>query len=600
MKHFNHCNRFIFIFINLVVVLISTVHAQSYKKTYNQNINHNVRNQNGKNLTLNFAVQYDAFFGEPLIKSRTKITNEGNFIIYNGKKYTREQIGDKAFDNVEIGLVNVAFDIYQGSIKVTTVQLDNELSVSFIAGSPDWDELWPGVSEERAKQIWKEGYTIRNARLYNVKFNGFYGIESYLKNIEQEKVKQQQAKERKELEEKRKKEQEAEKVKQEKATASQNQTKASDNTSIAYSNTKPSNNSSNSYNSQSSNSNAQSSYRTAVQEQQLAYKRKQEAYAEKQKREQERQIAELNKKIKENQKNYERLTVASNQASNELSQGNYMKAGVTMATEYAKQGNKTGAYVSLAAGTIGELIKVNAENKRRREAEEQRQRELERKRLEEKRKLEEIERKKIAEEKLLRRTFNMLANRIRNDKEGIIRKRVNAIKNEKNMEPTYSLQTNDPIYFHYVLIDKNYDDISERLVYPRTIDIKINTEPKIYVSPVIAIHPNVRGEFKYIKDIKKELEESFSKDPTKIFQLRGWSFNQEEINQNIKTLSDKAINAGFQINYDELGLVDYEEKNTESVLKSNYWNTQVPTKKDTLNPSIEIKNNKPNYWKNNN
>lgn len=137
--------------------------------------------------------------GEPLFSSRTKVTTEGDYVIYNGIKYTKEDLGEKAFNNIEIGIINVSFDIYQGQQKITTVILENEISVSFIPGSPDWDELWPGVSAERAKQIWKEGYSIRNARLIDVKFRGFYAIDTLL-------AKQEEAKKLKEAEEKKKEE----------------------------------------------------------------------------------------------------------------------------------------------------------------------------------------------------------------------------------------------------------------------------------------------------------------------------------------------------------------------------------------------------------
>lgn len=205
--------------ISIILVLIgSSINAQSqdYKKTYNQTINYKTGNKNGKNINLDFACKYDAFFGEPLFSSRTKVVSEGDFVMYNGKKYYRSEIGDEIFDKIEIGLVNVSFDIYQGSNKITTVSLDNEISVSFIPGSPEWNNMWPGVSEERAKEIWKQGYSIKNARLYDVKFSGFYALESYLKKKAHEEKKQIEEEQRKKPEAEKKHKEEKERLEKEK------------------------------------------------------------------------------------------------------------------------------------------------------------------------------------------------------------------------------------------------------------------------------------------------------------------------------------------------------------------------------------------------
>lgn len=191
------------------------VSAQNYQKTYQQNISYKTGNKDGKNLTLDFACKYDAFLGEPLFSSRTKVVSESDFVMYKGVKYTRAEIGDEVFNKVEVGLINVSFDIYQGSSKITTVHLENEISVSFIPGSPDWKDLWPGVTEERAKKIWKEGYSIRNAKLYDVKFNGFYALESLLKKRKKEEEDAKKEAEKKKKEEEAKKKEEKEKAKKE-------------------------------------------------------------------------------------------------------------------------------------------------------------------------------------------------------------------------------------------------------------------------------------------------------------------------------------------------------------------------------------------------
>ncbi len=216
----------------LFIILLMSTHStfsQQYEKTYRQNINYTTGNQNGKDVQLDFACKYDAFFGEPLFSSRTKVISEGNFVMYNGTKYYRSDIGDEIFDNIKIGLINVSFDIYQGNSKITTVSLHNEISVSFIPGSPEWDEMWPGVSEERVKQIWKDGYSIRNARLYDVEFSGFYALENFIRKKEEDEQKkiEEEKRQKEETEKKAKEEQERlEQEQKEKEEAEQKQKEA--------------------------------------------------------------------------------------------------------------------------------------------------------------------------------------------------------------------------------------------------------------------------------------------------------------------------------------------------------------------------------------
>ena len=134
--------------------------------------------ENGIEAQVRVKIVFDTFGGEPTEKSMARIESVGR-IHFDGNIVTREQVGDRAFDRVEFGLINVLADIYQGSSFISTKRFDNLVSGD-VAGSPNWDDVFPGVSAERAKSVFREGFTIRNIRLTEVNNYSFSLVEEAL------------------------------------------------------------------------------------------------------------------------------------------------------------------------------------------------------------------------------------------------------------------------------------------------------------------------------------------------------------------------------------------------------------------------------------
>jgi hypothetical protein len=164
----------------LLFLLISySLHSQNYRTQRETLISYRPDNTNGKDLNIRFRVIYDVYFQEPRISAVAKVESEGDFVYFNGTRYSRNDIGEDIFSKIEPGNLDVAFDIFQGNIKISTVHLTNLISFD-VSGSPDWSNLWTGVGAERAKEIFKEGFQIRNARVTKANFGGFYALESFL------------------------------------------------------------------------------------------------------------------------------------------------------------------------------------------------------------------------------------------------------------------------------------------------------------------------------------------------------------------------------------------------------------------------------------
>jgi hypothetical protein len=156
----------------LFVLFFSVMIISAQKKTFNDIVQYRTGNTNGKDLTIEFAAVYFTYMNDPQYNERAKIISEGAFIMYNGKKYFKSDIGQEVFDKVKMGLVNIQFDIYQGSSRVSTVRRNNvSTSAGLVQYGYFWRTLWPGVSAENAKNIFKNGFTVKNVKIYNVKFN---------------------------------------------------------------------------------------------------------------------------------------------------------------------------------------------------------------------------------------------------------------------------------------------------------------------------------------------------------------------------------------------------------------------------------------------
>lgn len=118
-----------------------------YKKVYQTTIDYQKEEHTG---SLRFKCVFDAFFGEPTEKAMVEVLSH---------------------DGCEPSVIDVSVDIYSGNTKVSTKTFTNLISFD-VSGSPSWGDLWPGVSAERVKELYKNGYTIRNARLASASFSG--------------------------------------------------------------------------------------------------------------------------------------------------------------------------------------------------------------------------------------------------------------------------------------------------------------------------------------------------------------------------------------------------------------------------------------------
>lgn len=176
------------------VISFSVLTIYGQKRSFDERVQYQTGNKDGKDLTIDLEVIYDTHLGDPIYKESAKVISEGDFVMFNGGKYFKNDIGQVVFDKVSTGLLNIQYDIYQGSNRVSTMRRNNVYtSKGLVPYGFFWRTLWPGVSSEDAKNIYKEGFTIRNVKIYNVKFNMYP-----LKDLLAKRKREEEAKKREE------------------------------------------------------------------------------------------------------------------------------------------------------------------------------------------------------------------------------------------------------------------------------------------------------------------------------------------------------------------------------------------------------------------
>ncbi len=137
-----HLLLFFFIFTS-IISFNSSFGQQKYETT----ILYDEGDNSGKVM---FRCSFDHMMGELLIKAVAKVDS---------------------YEGCDPGVLNVTVDIYDGSSKVSTKTFSNLISMD-ISGSPDWSAAFPGLNAEQAKDLYKKGFTIKNAQLSGLSFPG--------------------------------------------------------------------------------------------------------------------------------------------------------------------------------------------------------------------------------------------------------------------------------------------------------------------------------------------------------------------------------------------------------------------------------------------
>lgn len=176
--------NFLFVTRIFILVLFSTViKAQTGERTIDWSPS---RGSSGCNATVTIRIKYSVFLEEP-VYTVVAVVNKGNQIYYNGKTYTAEQVGRDAYNSIMFNTVNVRAEIYIRDDYKTSVDFKNVSGID-LQGSPSWSDVFPRLNEEDAKEIFRQGFNIRNIDVSGLSVidESMHGVKVYVEKKERD------------------------------------------------------------------------------------------------------------------------------------------------------------------------------------------------------------------------------------------------------------------------------------------------------------------------------------------------------------------------------------------------------------------------------
>lgn len=181
MKRTAHYH-FLSLMLLLLISLQLTAQAKSYKVQAEQEILYEpdatLKGASGK---ITARIIYDVYFGEPTIKALAGKFQLGDYFYYNKQRYPSATLPPEIRTKIRLSLTDVCYDISSaGRVVVANICKKNLMDWDMSA-SPNWKDIFPGLSAEQAKDLYKTGFSITNIRITGVSMNFPYDIEKYLK-----------------------------------------------------------------------------------------------------------------------------------------------------------------------------------------------------------------------------------------------------------------------------------------------------------------------------------------------------------------------------------------------------------------------------------
>lgn len=280
---------------------------------------------------------------------------------------------------------------------------------------------------------------------------------------------------------------------------------------------------------------------------------------------------------------------ASEKTMTQWANGNYIAGSTALVSEYASQGNKVGAYGTLAIGVGMQIASQIRENKLRNERiEAERQERLRRER--------EIKRKKETLLKEQKERFYELVDQYRKEKKAIIRKRESFYKNSLTLTSLSkkTANNNEPMYF-FVVTSNKINSYSEKINFPNTIEIIISNEVLAEISPILVVHPFSNSEYPLMTEVKEWVSQKLSNQflDAKNIKYSKWCNQIEGIQQLYKKEVEQATNNHLKVKFGKTSFIHLNEKD-RSTEENNYWVNPDMFAKDKSNDSTEVK--EIDYW----
>jgi hypothetical protein len=136
--------------------------------------------QNGPSMTVLIRIKHDAFFGDANESHIAGKYELGAYVIYKGQRINTATLPDDVKAKIKFSSVDICYDIEDAQTKkVVSTKCKGIVMTSDFPGSPNWDKMFPGLSADRAKALYKSGYNIINIRVTKLSYS-FPNLDAYL------------------------------------------------------------------------------------------------------------------------------------------------------------------------------------------------------------------------------------------------------------------------------------------------------------------------------------------------------------------------------------------------------------------------------------
>jgi hypothetical protein len=125
---------------------------------------------NGVDATITVKIKY-WIFGGPANTVVAKI-EKGRRIFYQGDEYTVDQIGEEAWKDISFSPLDVSAAIHDHAGRYRSTVIFKNVIEFDPAALSTWEEVFPGVNANDAREIFQNGFTISSIRFRGLTVNG--------------------------------------------------------------------------------------------------------------------------------------------------------------------------------------------------------------------------------------------------------------------------------------------------------------------------------------------------------------------------------------------------------------------------------------------
>lgn len=153
--------------ISLLLIFSGAYSQNKYKTVFQGAVNYipAAGATNDAAFSVTVKIVLDVFFGDATQQHVAGSYKLGDHVIYKGRRIATAGLPQQVKDKIKFGSVDIVYDIQNKSGKIVSTKKQGTVLNFDMAGSPSWKDIFPGLSAEQAKQLYKDGFSIVNVRI---------------------------------------------------------------------------------------------------------------------------------------------------------------------------------------------------------------------------------------------------------------------------------------------------------------------------------------------------------------------------------------------------------------------------------------------------